>query len=199
VGSKLEGTDTAPEPPTLTVPITLGSRCPRWPEHPGAGAAPQLSYLAPSDQAGDRPGMDLTKARTRQREWEEPDLWWLVRTAAPPPRARPRRSKRRICRLPPFFHLPRLAPTLALSPTAADLSRARFALNSVGGGEGGRRGAGTMRLGLVAEGGDLRRWGARLKACAAAAASASLPCFHCGGSTTRLGWLYCGRSFAASE
>jgi hypothetical protein len=166
--------------------IELNWNQPHWlrivPEHPEAEAATQLPYLAPSDRAGDRPGSDLTTSRLaaqkqeRDREGrEEPNLWWPVRTAAPPPRAAPRRSKRRICRLPPFFHPPppstdtRSVPGSRRSPPRplrAEQWRRRLVRAR------GRLGRG----GLVAEGGDLMRWGARLKACPAACC-VRVPCF----------------------
>jgi hypothetical protein len=94
------------------------------------------------------------KSKNETDRREESNLWWLVWTAAPSSRAAPRHSKLRICHMSTFLHPPCLALTHS-SSIVVNLSCACFTTPW------------TTRLGLVTEGRDMRRWGARL-ACAVA-------------------------------
>jgi hypothetical protein len=117
VGPKLEATDAALEPPTLTVSARSGSiiTARRAPLHQTQRRLGGGSNQLRTSRANER---GVGRRTRRSEEAEVPNLLQSVRRGATRPRAARRHSTRRICRSPPFFLATRrLTDTRGLPPT----------------------------------------------------------------------------------
>lgn len=134
MGPKLEATDAALEPPTLTVSARSGSTrsgsiitARRAPLHQTQRRSGGGSNQLRTSRANER---GVGRRTRRSEETEVPNLLQSVRRGGARPRAARRHSTRRICRPPPFFLATRrLTDTRGLPPT--DRYRAAPALPSV--------------------------------------------------------------------